>query len=309
MGYLEKHFPLIMHAAIPARLDEELREKINVILDRYTTILSNVIKEMGNNRNEYIFFNPHDLAIILTKDYVILSLCKNNRSRFLTGLYCFELNFEVDEAVLNEILKNQLNFNNFIHFKFSNQILDLEEKTLDEYLLKKSFEFEDMEAELIRKGKSILNIKPKVFSNIELRIKDKYCFVLMPFQDELLEVYEDCIKEALKEIDYLCERADDIFHNTSIIDVIWTKICSAEIIVADLTGKNPNVFYEVGIAHTLGKEVILLTQNPEDVPFDLRHLRYIHYSNTGRGLMALKENLKTTITSITTEGREYTEHK
>ncbi|MEK4487895.1 hypothetical protein MHH81_20520 [Psychrobacillus sp. FSL H8-0484] len=309
MAYLEKRFPLIMHAAIPVRLNEELRSKVNIILDRYTSILSNVIKQMGRNINDYIFFAPHDLAIILTKDQLIFTLCKNNKSLFLTGLYCFELDFEVDETVLNQILKNQFNFHDFIHFKFSKQILELSGSELDEYLLKQVLEFEEMEAEIIRRGKSIMDVRPKVFSNTDVRIKEKYCFVLMPFKDELTEVYEDCIKLALNEVDYQCERADDIFHNTSIIEVIWTKICSAEIIIADLTDKNPNVFYEVGIAHTLGKEVILLTQNSEDVPFDLRHLRYIHYSNTGRGLSSLKDNLITTIKSINADGMEYVEHQ
>jgi nucleoside 2-deoxyribosyltransferase len=120
----------------------------------------------------------------------------------------------------------------------------------------------------------------------------------MPFSKELIEVYEDCIKIAVHESKMECKRADNIFHNSSIVEVIWTEICSAEVIIADLTGKNPNVFYELGIAHTLGKETIMITQNRDDVPFDLRHLRYIEYSNTGRGLQELKKQLILTIGSI-----------
>lgn len=64
-------------------------------------------------------------------------------------------------------------------------------------------------------------------------------------------------------------------------------ICKSSVVICDLTGKNANVFYEAGIAHSLGKDVILITQSADDVPFDLRHLRYIQYLNNGEGLQQL----------------------
>jgi hypothetical protein len=72
--------------------------------------------------------------------------------------------------------------------------------------------------------------------------------------------------------------------------------------VRKFTGKNPNVFYEVGVAHTVGKEVILVTQSMDDVPFDLRHLRCIVYEYTPRGVRALEANLQNTIRGITHGG-------
>lgn len=62
-------------------------------------------------------------------------------------------------------------------------------------------------------------------------------------------------------------------------------------VICDCTGRNPNVFYEAGIAHTLGREVVLITQNPEDIPFDLRHLRHIRYLNNAQGRRALRASL------------------
>ncbi len=73
-------------------------------------------------------------------------------------------------------------------------------------------------------------------------------------------------------------------------DVV-SLIDRSRIVIADCTGRNPNVFYEIGIAHTLGREVILITQNEGDVPFDLRHLRYVHYLNNGEGLAVLAQRL------------------
>ena len=95
-----------------------------------------------------------------------------------------------------------------------------------------------------------------------------------------------------------CRRADDIYDNQSIIEDIWKSINEASVIVSELTTRNANVFYETGIAHTIGKEVILITQTMDDVPFDLRHIRCITYKNTPRGIKKLRESLKSTIETI-----------
>jgi hypothetical protein len=84
-----------------------------------------------------------------------------------------------------------------------------------------------------------------------------------------------------------CKRADDIWNHDAIIQDVVSLICKSSVVICDLTGKNANVFYEAGIAHSLGKDVILITQSADDVPFDLRHLRYIQYLNNGEGLQQL----------------------
>ncbi len=70
-------------------------------------------------------------------------------------------------------------------------------------------------------------------------------------------------------------------------------------LVADLTGRNPNVMYEVGIAHTVGKPVIMVTQDIDDVPFDLRALRCVVYAAASiRGGAILVKNLVNTLQAI-----------
>ena len=111
-------------------------------------------------------------------------------------------------------------------------------------------------------------------------------FVLMPFADELREVYDDLIKGALEEAGYDVERADDLDNQRNILRDILTSIDGYDLIVADLTDNNPNVFYELGLAHGLSRPVILLTQSIESVPFDLRSYRIIPY---GRDFVAAAE--------------------
>ena len=76
---------------------------------------------------------------------------------------------------------------------------------------------------------------------------------------------------------------------------IWSAIYASHLVIADCTGRNPNVFYEIGIAHTLGRPVILTAQNNDDVPFDIRHIRYIHYNLTPRGIKEFEDRLRKTI--------------
>lgn len=308
MDYLKHYFPVILHVASPVRLDGQLRSKLNKFLPVYRQALEDVIISKGRKRTEYRFLVPHDMAVILLPTKFIIALGLNNSSIFLTGFYCFELQSDVDINVITYILDDKFNLKDCYYYEFDRRLLEENNEEITMIIKEKAKEYEESEYKLIRKGGSILNISPKVFKNKNIEVKQDYCFVLMPFKDELKEIYEDCIKFAVESSGMNCERADDIFHNTSIMEVIWTKICSAEIIIADLTGKNPNVFYEVGIAHALGKEVILLTQNSEDVPFDLRHIKYIDYTMTKRGQEKLNEDLSLTIKSIKGMLRDINNH-
>jgi len=119
-----------------------------------------------------------------------------------------------------------------------------------------------------------------------------FVFVLMPFSDEFKEIYEAGIKTACKNADANCERVDEQIFDEIILNRIYNQISAADIIIAEMTGRNPNVFYEVGYAHALGKRVILLTQMAEDIPFDLKHYQHIVY---GDKISVLISNLEARI--------------
>src|SRR5215218_10329667 len=102
-------------------------------------------------------------------------------------------------------------------------------------------------------------------------------FVLMPFNEKCRDVYEVGIKTACKDAGAYCERVDEQIFEESILERVYNQIAKADLIVAEMTGRNPSVFYEVGYAHALNKQVILLTQSSEDMPFDLKHYPHIIY--------------------------------
>ena len=96
-------------------------------------------------------------------------------------------------------------------------------------------------------------------------------------------------------------RADDFFTAHSVVQDIWKAIVSARLIVADCTDRNPNVFYEIGLAHTIGKSTILLTQREEDIPFDLQQRRYIAYQFTPPGMKEFEIKFKETVQNVLSE--------
>ncbi len=141
------------------------------------------------------------------------------------------------------------------------------------------------------KAEAVLDTRPKPF-----------VFVLMPFKKTFTEVYQLGIKVACENAGAYAERLDEQIFTESMLQRIYSQIARAEILVADMTGKNVNVFYEVGYAHALNKPVILLTQNKDDIPFDLKHYRHIVYHSVPE----LVPQLETTVVWAITQTRQRT---
>jgi len=133
--------------------------------------------------------------------------------------------------------------------------------------------------------------QPRVFEISDpQRIEPALVSVMMPFDVSFDPVYEK-LKDTAASAKLRCRRADDFWESPAVMQDVVTLIDRSKIVIADCTNRNQNVFYEIGIAHTLGKEVILITQNENDIPFDLRHLRYIKYLGNNEGLQSLANQL------------------
>jgi len=120
-----------------------------------------------------------------------------------------------------------------------------------------------------------------LFGRPEDPAKQTDVFVLMPFAQDRKALYEDHIVPPMTA--------------RPIMSDIWAALFGCGVIVADCTGRNPNVFYEIGVAHAIGKPVILITENEDDVPADLRHIRYIAFEFTPRGMAQFERQLQQTV--------------
>ena len=105
-----------------------------------------------------------------------------------------------------------------------------------------------------------------------------FAFALMPFHSDFDDVYQDGIKAACLFAGVDCERVDEQIFVENILERVHNKIAKADIIISEMTGRNPNVLYETGYAHALKKQTIFLAQNANDIPFDLNRYPHIVYN-------------------------------
>lgn len=126
----------------------------------------------------------------------------------------------------------------------------------------------------------------------------KSCFILMPFDPKYIEVYTEVYKPVCAKNDLDCWRVDELARPGSITRDIVEGIIDAEVVIADLTGQNANVFYELGIAHSVGNKTIMTTQSLDDVPFDIRSYRVLLYKQSITGSKQLSEDLDKAIKEL-----------
>lgn len=108
-------------------------------------------------------------------------------------------------------------------------------------------------------------------------------FILTPFRPPFDHHYSMVIRPALEECGFTVFRADDIYTPRPVILDIQESILTSDLILCEMTGRSPNVFYELGLAHAVGKPAILVSTTEEDIPFDLQHVRVIHYETHAEG--------------------------
>ena len=136
------------------------------------------------------------------------------------------------------------------------------------------------------------------------------CFVIMPFGVKKLRDgrdfdweshYKEVVEDTIKKINMTPIRAKEIYGTGTLMEDIWKGIQEAEVVVADLTGRNPNVLYELGLADVIGKRVILVTMDDQDFPSDLGGYRYIKYSDEGKALLHFVDELQKNLVAAQSE--------
>lgn len=157
------------------------------------------------------------------------------------------------------------------------------------------------ESKMVRFGLSTpvsdLRVRPTVFRVPTGKVEEDLVSAMMPF-DMSFDKVSEALRKACKASDLRYQRADDIWDEPEVIQDVFSLIYRSRIVICDFSGRNPNVFYEAGIAHTLGKPVMPIVQNPEDIPFDLRHLRFIKYHDNGEGREKLARDVEQKLLAI-----------
>ncbi|MEO9335758.1 hypothetical protein ABI260_26050 [Pseudomonas guguanensis] len=139
--------------------------------------------------------------------------------------------------------------------------------------------------------------EPQVFLlNTPQRVDRNLLSAMMPFAG--FDSVWGAIQRAAAGNGMQCGRADNRWDHPAIIQDVVSLIDQSAIVICDCTGKNANVFYEMGIAHALGKEVVIITQNATDIPFDIAHLRHIRYLPNEQGIQQLEADLAARVNAL-----------
>lgn len=143
----------------------------------------------------------------------------------------------------------------------------------------------------------VITFAPDVFRIPEKPVETNVLSVMMPFEAKFSGTYL-AIRNVCARLGIDCRRADDIWDNSILIQDVFDLIFTAKVVITDFTDRNPNVFYETGVAHTLGKLVIPITQSVGDIPFDLRHHRALTYLPNTEGLAKLENDLEKKLAKV-----------
>ena len=132
------------------------------------------------------------------------------------------------------------------------------------------------------------------FAAVKLGISKPLCFVVMPFSSELNYVYKT-IKETVESLGLECVRGDERSISRPVIDDIRADIARADLVIVDFTSRNSNVYYEAGLADAWRKKWIVIAQSPDDLTFDVKHIRTIFYSDRMGADVQFRQDLEKSI--------------
>ena len=150
---------------------------------------------------------------------------------------------------------------------------------------------------VISRAKQDYAINPSVFRIPESSVEPDLVSVMRPF-DPKFDGVQEALRNSCRLLNLRCLDVNEIWNESEIIQNVFSLIYKSKVVICDFSDRNPNVFYEAGIAHTLGRTVVPIVQNPEHIPFDLRHHRYIRYLPNEQGLSELETEVAKRLRSL-----------
>lgn len=284
--------------SVGGNIDNQTREKI----DRVFSMLDKKIGELSRARGlfpaQVRLLQPVHCCVFVGDIEILVAVAVHEVGGGSIRQYQDWSGKELDIPQAIFLVERNLSFKNAFGFKFMRSVLDSDEAGKEAEVTRIATQYVNEEIANLERLSRIVKINP-IFHGRDFLINEQMVFVLSPFAEPFDTIYSDHIKPLIESIEgFQCLRADSIYDNRPVIEDIWRYTNEARIVISELTGRNPNVFYETGIAHTIGKEVVLITQSMDEVPFDLRHLRCIVYEYTPRGMSLFEDNLKNTISNI-----------
>ncbi len=284
-------------------VSDDTQAKIRALVTELAEYSVDALERRDLSRFEFPLFRPFNAVFALAKQRL---LCVDSTLTGGVAVLRFQdwrhdSDLTLDRAV-NEV-KRQLGWTDTFAFEIPIFLIDQSAREREGNLRELAKNLAEEIRVKLEKRQHPISFNPIFTTTLEdMDLDDTLCFVLMPFQPQFNRLYDNVIEPAVKDSNTGLQalRADEDFSPTPIMEKIWKNIATARVIIADVTGKNPNVFYELGLAHTIGKSVIIITQRKEDVPFDIAHIRYFPYDDDESGWRKLTKDLQSSIRTVLT---------
>ncbi|WP_270312588.1 hypothetical protein [Vagococcus fluvialis] len=324
-------------ATTPANMQDFTIDQLQLILDITIMFTHSFLMAQGVVKNPSVRgylsccfgYNEENLVIGLTDDKTVpgaafllnlkKEVCEDVSSERIEELIkdCGELEFGVKlkwftKFSFKTIFSNELFWNEVSTVDNSMDVMDMigRNTEYESLLIEFNRAGTKLADSIIEKERNRMNFNP-IFKARNLTVDENMVFCVLPFNDERLEIFDEVLKPKLEEeFGLTVVRSGNIFEpNQNLTETIWTYINQSKFVLADISDKNANVFYELGICHTIGKPVISICDEEslqEDyegkLPFDIGAINTIFYKNKGTGMEKLFESIKLNIQSII-EGR------
>jgi hypothetical protein len=286
---------------VGGNVDHQVSSKIQSLLDEFVAATAHEVEATRLRRAVVRSMLTCSLIVVLDAESLWIAAQKQTGMPSTIQLDHRDKKFPLRE--IYEAAKWEFGFDEPFVVQFPSSLLEQDTEIKANALFAIAKAHVQAELQRVHHEMNVIQINP-IFGPASYVIDPRLAFVLMPFTDELTAIYQTFIKPTVEspEFGLVCKRADDIKSNRAIIQDIWKSVCEAQLIIADLTGLNANVMYELGIAHILGKETILIYQKGGDIrfPFDLTHIRRIEYENNAMGGRKLEQELKATLSHVLT---------
>ena len=282
--------------------EAEIKHDTQSFLGEVLLALLNSLRPEGVDSRDVKLLGTNDIAVLRGTNVVIMSFSRSSfvfKPTYTEHALADKLpdkgDFSVDEPALFDrtVLKEYLEERHFVdpvcvvfpiaYFSLQGEELAGAHKKVAAVLVEPAKEDADRKRRIVR-------VHP-IFQGRDFLLEPELCFVLMEFKPPYTKIYDSLIKPTVEGEGLRCLKSDDIFDTTSVIEDIWGNINRASLIIAEISSNNPNVMYELGICHTVGKNVMMITQQPDEIPFNFRHMRCYAYTNDIPGSDELKRNI------------------
>lgn len=280
-------------------LPSDISSTVDKLLDDFMEIVSTIVTQHQIRRAVVRSLLPCNIIII--RDSQSISVAAQKSSGMPSTIRLNQEGKRFSSQAVYEVAKWEFGFDDPFVIQFPVSVLNIDKAQRRPALEAIVQAHVQSEVNRVQREMSMIQINP-IFGPAAYPVDPRLAFVLMPFDDDLTTIYNTIVKPCVQsdEFNLVCKRADDIKTNKAIMQDIFKAVCEARIIIADITRLNPNVMYELGMAHTLGKETILIYQNEQVIkfPFDLAHIRRIEYENSATGGKKLENELKDVLRNV-----------